>query len=295
AIRPLLEDATNRLAAQGYASSSAFLASSTIGGLSWLAHGTAMSGLWIDSQLRYDALMMSQRPTLISLFRRAGWRTLGVMPAITLAWPEGQYFGYDHIYDAAALEYQGLPFNYVTMPDQFTLARFQQQERDPVDRQPVMAELALISSHAPWTPIPDVIDWSLIADGTEFNEQAQRGPRTDQVWQDLDLLKSQYRDSVEYVVNTLVSYITQYGDDNLVLLILGDHQPMPLIAEGASAPDVMVHIVSSDPAIMRAVDAWQWTPGMLPADDAPVWLMDSLRDRFIETFSPGMPVRPDAR
>ncbi|MDP1756731.1 MAG: hypothetical protein Q8L38_04690, partial [Pseudohongiella sp.] len=295
AIRPLLEDATNRLAAQGYASSSAFLASSTIGGLSWLAHGTAMSGLWIDSQLRYDALMMSQRPTLISLFRRAGWRTLGVMPAITLAWPEGQYFGYDHIYDAAALEYQGLPFNYVTMPDQFTLARFQQQERDPVDRQPVMAELALISSHAPWTPIPDVIDWSLIADGTEFNEQAQRGPRTDQVWQDLDLLKSQYRDSVEYVVNTLVSYITQYGDDNLVLLILGDHQPMPLIAEGASAPDVMVHIVSSDPAIMRAVDAWQWTPGMLPADDAPVWRMDSLRDRFIETFSPVMQARPDAR
>ncbi|MDP3517639.1 MAG: hypothetical protein Q8S94_10790 [Pseudohongiella sp.] len=295
AIRPLLEDATNRLAAQGYASSSAFLASSTIGGLSWLAHGTAMSGLWIDSQLRYDALMMSQRPTLISLFRRAGWRTLGVMPAITLAWPEGQYFGYDHIYDAAALEYQGLPFNYVTMPDQFTLARFQQQERDPVDRQPVMAELALISSHAPWTPIPDVIDWSLIADGTEFNEQAQRGPRTDQVWQDLDLLKSQYRDSVEYVVNTLVSYITQYGDDNLVLLILGDHQPMPLIAEGASAPDVMVHIVSSDPAVMHAVEAWQWTPGMLPADDAPVWRMDSLRDRFIETFSPGMPARPDAR
>jgi hypothetical protein len=100
---------------------------------------------------------------------------------------------------------------------------------------------------------------------------------------------------VEYVVNTLVCYMTQFGDDNLVLLILGDHQPMPLIAEGASAPDVMVHIVSSDPAIMRAVDAWQWTPGMLPADDAPVWRMDSVRDRFIETFSPGMPVRPDAR
>jgi hypothetical protein len=52
-----------------------------------------MSGLWIDSQLRYDALMMSQRPSLIRLFQRAGWRTVGVMPAITLAWPEGQYFG----------------------------------------------------------------------------------------------------------------------------------------------------------------------------------------------------------
>jgi hypothetical protein len=294
-IRPALERAGSSLSAQGYASSSAFLASSTIGGLSWLAHGTAMSGLWIDSQLRYDALMMSQRPSLIRLFQRAGWRTVGVMPAITLAWPEGQYFGYDQIYDAAALEYQGLPFNYVTMPDQFTLARFQQRERDPAARKPVMAEFALISSHAPWTPIPEVIDWDSIVDGTEFNEQAQRGPRTDQVWQDIDLLKSQYRDSVVYVLDTLVSYIERYGDSNLVVLVMGDHQPMPLIAEGASAPDVMVHIISADPAVMAATADWQWTPGMLPAQDAPVWRMDTVRDRFIETFSPGMPAHPDAR
>jgi hypothetical protein len=295
AIRPALERAGSTLSAQGYASSSAFLASSTIGGLSWLAHGTAMSGLWIDSQLRYDALMMSQRPTLIRLFQRAGWRTVGVMPAITLAWPEGQYFGYDQIYDAAALEYQGLPFNYVTMPDQFTLARFQQRERDPEARRPVMAEVALISSHAPWTPIPELIEWDSILDGTEFNEQAQRGPRTDQVWQDIDLLKSQYRDSVVYVLDTLVSYIEKFGDSNLVVLVMGDHQPMPLIAEGASAPDVMVHIISADPAVMEATADWQWTPGMLPAQDAPVWRMDTVRDRFIETFSPGMPAHPDAR
>jgi hypothetical protein len=294
-VRPALEQATNRLTAQGYASSSAFLASSTIGGLSWLAHGTAMSGLWIDSQLRYDALMMSQRPTLIRLFQRAGWRTVGVMPAITLAWPEGQYYGYDQIYDAAALEYQGLPFNYVTMPDQFTLARFQQRERDPAARKPVMAEFALISSHAPWTPIPEVIDWNRIVDGTEFNEQAMRGPRTDQVWQDIDLLKSQYRDSVVYVLDTLVSYVENFGDKNLVLLVMGDHQPMPLIAEGASVPDVMVHIISADPDVMQAAATWQWTPGMLPTEDAPVWRMDTVRNRLIETFSPGMPAHQDAR
>lgn len=294
-VRPVLEQATDGLAAQGYASSSAFLASSTIGGLSWLAHGTAMSGLWIDSQLRYDALMMSQRPTLIRLFQRAGWRTVGVMPAITLAWPDGQYYGYDQIYDADALEYQGLPFNYVTMPDQFTLARFQQRERDPSGRRPVMAEFALISSHAPWTPIPELIDWNSIVDGTEFNEQAMRGPRTDQVWQDIDLLKRQYRDSVVYVLETLVSFIETYGDSNLVLLVMGDHQPMPLIAEGDSVADVMVHIISSDPAVKEAVAAWQWTPGMLPAQEAPIWRMDTVRDRFIETFSPGMPAHPDGQ
>lgn len=286
-IRPQLAQASDTLAAAGFSAASAFLASSTIGGLSWLAHGTAMSGLWIDSQLRYDALMMSQRPSLVRLFQRAGWRTLGVMPAITLAWPEGQYFGYDKLYDADALDYHGLPFNYVTMPDQFTLARVQ-QERDITPRAPLMAEIALISSHAPWTPTPELIDWAQIADGTEFNEQARRGPRTDQVWQDRNLLMRQYRDSVSYVIETLVSYVTHFGDRELVVLVLGDHQPMPLIADGASEPDVLAHIITADPAVLQAIDHWQWTPGMLPASDAPVLPMDQLRNRLIDAFSPGL-------
>ena len=289
-IRPELARAGETLAQHGYQSASAFLASSTIGGLSWLAHGTAMSGLWIDSQLRYDALMLSQRASLISLFGRAGWRTAGVMPAITMAWPEGKYFGYDQLYDAAALDYRGLPFNYVTMPDQFTLARFQQRERQGSaargERKPVMAEIALISSHAPWTPIPQVIDWQVISDGTEFNVQASTGYRPDQVWSDLDLLMNQYRDSVVYVINTLVSYVLAHGDRDLVVMIMGDHQPMQLIADGASVPDVLTHIISADPEVMAAVADWQWTPGMLPADDAPVWRMDTVRDRLVQTFSP---------
>jgi hypothetical protein len=33
------------------------------------------------------------------------------------------------------------------------------------------------------------------------------------------------------------------------------------------------------------VAGWDWTPGMLPADGAPVWRMDAVRDRVIETFS----------
>ena len=291
-IRPELTNAGQVLAQHGYSSASAFIESSTMGGLSWLAHGSAMSGLWIDSQLRYDALILSQRASLVSLFARAGWRTAGVMPAISYAWPEGKYFGYDQLYDAPALGYQGLPFNYVTMPDQFTLARFQHNERRGSvadgERKPVMAEIALISSHAPWTPIPQLLDWQMVVDGSEFNQQATSGYRPDQVWSNLDLLKNQYRDSVVYVINTLVSYMLEYGDKDLVLMVLGDHQPMPLIAEGSSVADVLVHIISSDPEVMAAVSGWQWTPGMLPATDAPIWRMDSVRERLLTTFSPDL-------
>jgi hypothetical protein len=70
-----------------------------------------------------------------------------------------------------------------------------------------------------------------------------------------------------------------------VLLILGDHQPMPFVTDNTDNRDVMVHLVARDPAVLDAVAGWDWTPGMLPADGAPVWRMDAVRDRVIETFS----------
>ena len=39
--------------------------------------------------------LSSPRRTLLHLAQDAGWQTAAVMPAITLAWPEAQYFGYD--------------------------------------------------------------------------------------------------------------------------------------------------------------------------------------------------------
>ncbi len=46
----------------GFASRSAFLTSPTFGALSWLAHATLQSGLWVDSQQRYD-LLVTELPT----------------------------------------------------------------------------------------------------------------------------------------------------------------------------------------------------------------------------------------
>ena len=292
-FRPALEEAAAQLREAGYQSRSAFLGSPTVGGISWLAHGTALSGLWIDSQVRYDSLLMSERASLMQLFQRAGWRTVGVMPAIGLPWPEGQYFGYEQLYTAPELDYRGLPFNYVTMPDQSTLSRFQQLERAREDRAPVMAEIALISSHAPWTPVPRLIDWERVGDGSIFNAQATSSESAEQVWQDRDRVLRQYRECAEYVIDTLVSYVRHYGDENLVMLVLGDHQPMPYVTDNTDNRDVLTHIIARDPAVMRAIESWQWTPGMLPAEDAPVWRMDALRDRFISAFSSPVLSTPD--
>jgi hypothetical protein len=288
-VRPVLERGSADLAASGLHVRSSFLTSPTVGGISWLAHGTLLSGLWIDSQVRYDSLMMSERPSLNRLFNNAGWRTIAMMPAISMDWPEGDYFGYAEVFGASDMGYQGKPFNWVTMPDQYVLSAFQKLERKDGPRQPVMAEMALISSHAPWTPVPTIVPWQAVGDGTIFNEQATSGDAPEVVWQDTRRIKEQYRKSIEYAIANLVSYAVNYGDDNLVLLILGDHQPAPLVTGDLTNHDVPVHIIARDPAVMDAIAAWQWSDGLVPAANAPVWRMDELRNRFIEAFSSPLP------
>lgn len=280
-----LTAAQQSLGAAGIQVRSAFLDSPTVGGLSWLAHASVLSGAWIDSETRYRTLMLSDRATLNRLFRAAGWRTVAAMPGISLAWPEGQYYGYDHIYNAHNFGYAGLPFNWVTMPDQYVLSALHARERSADDRPPVMAEIALISSHAPWTPVAELVPWEQVGDGRVFNAQATAGPTPEQVWRDTDKIRDHYRMASEYMLRTLVSYVTEYGDDNLVVLLLGDHPPAPLVSGDPETRQVPVHLLAGDPEVIDAIAHWQWQPGLIPDERAPVWRMDKLRDRFVEAFS----------
>lgn len=284
-IRPLLEEKSKILADHGFGMRSSYLKSPTVGGMSWLAHATAMSGLWIDSQVRYDSLVMSDYPSVNRLFRSAGWRTVAVMPAITMVWPEGNYFGYDHIYNAHNSGYRGKPFNWITMPDQYTLSAFQQFERKTNSRSAVMAEIALISSHAPWTPVPKMVDWNSVGDGRIFDAQATAGDTPEVVWRDQARVRTQYRLSIEYALENLVSYILNYGDENLVVMVFGDHQPAPIVTGNTTNRDVPVHFIARDPAVIAAINNWKWTPGLVPAEDTTPWLMSEIAKNLMATFS----------
>jgi hypothetical protein len=89
-VDAVLDAGTGDVRAAGFDSRSAFLTSSTFGGISWLAHATLHSGLWIDSQQRHDQLLSSDRFTLSSAFERAGWRTVVDVPSNRDPWPEGR-------------------------------------------------------------------------------------------------------------------------------------------------------------------------------------------------------------
>ncbi|QQQ80301.1 sulfatase [Saccharothrix sp. 6-C] len=279
-----LDAGTRRLAEAGYGARSAFLTSPTAGGGSWLAQATLLSGLWIDNQQRYRTLLAGDRLTLGGAFRRAGWRSVGVMPGITKAWPEGGFFDYDRIYAFDDLGYRGPRFGYATTPDEFTMARFQQFER-AAGHAPVMAAIPLLSSHAPWSPAPTAVGWADVGDGSVFHSMASgEAPAEDMFGRDPALVRSDYARTVEYSVNTLVSYVETYGDDDLVLVFLGDHQPAPFVTGPDAGRDVPITIVTRDRAVLDRTDGWGWTDGLKPAAQAPVRPMSTFRDQFLSTF-----------
>ncbi|MFV2100934.1 sulfatase-like hydrolase/transferase [Micromonospora sp. LOL_024] len=285
-IQRVLDDGAGRLEAAGFASRSGFLTSPTIGGASWLAHATLLSGLWVDNNQRHRNLLATDRFTLGEAFQRAAWRTVGVMPAVNQAWPEGAFYGYEQFYSGPDLGYQGPKFAFAPMPDQFAVHAFHQRELAGERNRPVMAELALVSSHSPWTKVPSLVGWDDIDDGEVFR-QGIIGTPTAQA-------RTGYRHSVSYTLRTLISYLETYGDDDTVLVFLGDHQPAPVVTGENPSPDVPIHIVAKDPTVLERIDDWGWQEGLTPDASAPVWRMDAFRDRFLTAFGPTN-TRPQAQ
>ncbi len=285
--RATLRAAEPRLAAAGLAMRSGWLTSPVEGGQSWLAHSTLESGLTISSQARYRALLASGRASLYHLAAASGFRTAAIMPGITMAWPEGSVQGFGTILAAADLGYRGQPFNFVTMPDQFTLAAFDRLVPRGPEAGPLVAQIVLLSSHAPWLPVPQLIPWSDVGDGTVFDRWATTGDPPEVVWRDHDRVRDQYRQAIDYSLQVILSYAERQSGRPPLMVILGDHQPAPFVA-GIDSRDVPVHLIGP-PDLLADFGGWGWTAGLLPADSAPVWPMSEFRDRFIRALSTDAP------
>jgi hypothetical protein len=106
------------------------------------------------------------------------------------------------------------------------------------------------------------------------------------VLRDRTRIRSAYIRSIEYSLSALISYVETYGDDNLVLVFLGDHQPAPIVTGGGASRDVPITIVARDQAVLDRISGWGWQDGLKPSPQAPVWRMNAFRDRFLTAFGP---------
>ena len=251
--RATLLNAQYQLEELGLSTASTILSSPTRGGQSWLANSTFASGLWIDSQTRYGAALISGRQTLYHLAQQSGFETAAVTPQITMDWPESQFMGFDTTLAAKDLGYAGKPPNWVTMPDQFTLGAMDRLLRHAKEETPMFIQIALGTSHAPWVPVPQVIDWDDLGDGSVFDPIVDASDPPRMVWRDHDRVRAQYRLAVDYALQTVMAYAVLHAEDPPLMIVIGDHQAAGFVALDERS-DVPMHIVGTKHLVEALAD-----------------------------------------
>jgi phosphatidylglycerophosphate synthase len=284
-VDAVLRQQNGMLSSAGWSTESAWMTSPTFGGISWLAHSTLQSGLWVNSQQRYNELVTSQRFTLSDAFDKAGWHTVADDPTDNPNWRPGTaFYHYDQLYNRVNVGYRGPQFGYSQMPDQYTFATFQRNVLTP-GHQPVMAEIDTTSSHLPWAPLPSMVPWNKVGNGSIFDPQPAESETSATVWRHESTVRQFYGQSIQYSLTTLLGWVTELNDPNLVLIFLGDHQPHTAVSGSGATHNVPVSIVTRSPSVLEQISSWHWQNGLMPNSGAPLEPMDAFRNQFLNTFS----------
>jgi hypothetical protein len=243
---------------------SAFVDSPTFGGSSWLAHISLMSGIEVRDPETNARLMTENRDTIVTTFSHAGYRTLALMPGLRQRWPEGSFYGFDETYGAARLDYRGPEFGWFAIPDQFTLARIDTLEVDRAPRPNLFVFYPTISTHFPFSPTPPYQpDW-----GRMFDAHPYDGPSIVRAYAkqpDWTHFAPGYVDAVAYTYATLAGYLRKQRGRDIVLVVIGDHQPAAAVSGEGASWSVPVHVVSSRDAILDRLLARGFHTGLVPA------------------------------
>lgn len=240
---------------------SAFVESPTFGGSSWLAHISLLTGIEVRDPGVNARLMTQKRPTLVQAFARGGYRTVALMPGLWYPWPEGDFYAFDQIYTGERLDYRGPPFGWWTIPDQFTLARLEALELSPTSRRPVFVFFPTVSTHTPFAPTPPYqADWQRALTPEPYDvDELERAYAQEPDWMDLS---PAYADAVAYDFMTLAGFLQENASRDLILIVVGDHQPPALVSGEGASWEVPVHVVAGRSAVLDRLVAQGFERGM---------------------------------
>ena len=262
---------------------SGFVESTTFGGESWLAHISLLSGTEVRDQGTNVRLMALERDTLVKVFGRHGYRTIAIMPGLLVGWPEGAYYGFEEIYNHARLDYRGPSFGWWDVNDQFALARVDALEIAPQPHPPAFVFFTTISTHAPFVPTPPYQpDWARVLTATPYDADAL--DRAWSAWPDWMNLGPSYLEALRYAFANVGGYLRLRADRDLVMILVGDHQPPALVSGEGASWEVPVHVIANRRALLdRLVRNHRFVEGLEPRHPV-VARMDTLLPILLDVF-----------
>ena len=280
--RQRLEQAAN---AQGRHVLSAFVRAAAFGGASDLSHLSLLSGIDLTDPIRHDLLLTTDRPTILDTFEQAGYRTIGLYPAMSWEWPEKSFYDFDHYYDAQSLGYRGPKFGLWWLPDQFSMARIDEMNPPDPDGKPRFLFYPTITSHIPFRPTPPYQpDWSRVTTDKPYSDEATAKAMADKI--DWHNLFQGYINTIEYTFNWLAGYQVLPQPRESVLILLGDHQPAGGITGPNATWDVPVHIITSNETIAERLRLHGFIDGVNPRRES-LGHISELTQTLLSVFDSG--------
>jgi hypothetical protein len=309
----LLDGMEDRLSAAGWQMASAYSRASVSGGRSWLSEGTILMGTPIKYEAVFAHLVEHHVPNLVSFLDGNGYEGVLLAPADRERPGGGKInrYGFDQVLGYADIDYRGPSMGWGIIPDQYSLdfVRRRVLEKKP-GAAPVFLDFHMVTSHAPWSAVPPLIDKPHLLDRLTANfgprpKDADAAEalkkRASHFEHDEDAvhpymreftesMRHGYQATITYDLQAIMQYLEQRQDDALVVL-LGDHQP-PVITRANASFDTPVHVLARDPRLLEEFTRAGFQPGLWLPDDAPTPLshagLFSLFARVLAAYS-GLP------
>ncbi|HEX4855685.1 MAG TPA: sulfatase-like hydrolase/transferase [Limnobacter sp.] len=262
---------------------SAFYVSPTIGGASDLAHLSVLSGIDLKDSRKHDVLLTTNRPTLMDVFERDGYETLGLYHSVGWEWVERKFYSFDTYVNGPALGYTGPAFGFWKIPDQYAAARIEQLYPRDASAKPRFMFFPTISSHFPFHQIPPYQpDWKRLLGEQPFDAaEAARAQAEPVSW---EYMKPDYLRSINYTHTWLTGYFSQPEPRETVYVLIGDHQPTGSVSREPTPWDVPVFIVSRDDRLLDRFRDMGFTDGLTPAQRKPMGGLHDLTDVLLKGF-----------
>ncbi|MFM7786158.1 MAG: hypothetical protein ACKPE6_16195, partial [Gammaproteobacteria bacterium] len=151
--------------------------------------------------------------------------------------------------------------------------------------QPRFVMFPIVSTHAPFVPIAPVkTDWHALTGAGAYTE-AERDAALAQP-EDWTEPVPQYIGAFRYTFGWLASFLSERASPDLVIVVIGDHQPIGAVT-GPGAPwDVPVHVIGRNTRVLERLRARGFVEGLRPADGA-IAPMQALTPMLMEAFGGG--------
>jgi hypothetical protein len=253
------------LDAGGWHVASGFTRAPIMGGRSWLAEASLLTGMRVSYQAEFYHVMsqIERVPHLVRFLDRQGYHTVLLGPADRerRGIRNTNYYGYDRQLGFHDLKYRGPKIGWGLVPDQYSAAYTREHVLAQAPR-PLFFNFHMVTSHAPWDDVPQIAsDWRTLQDrpgaspepasGSPYNV-VKRFVRSTTNFANMHLsgeLGARYTSAILYELDVIEQHLAALPADALVI-VLGDHQP-PLIASQMQSFDSPVHVFARDPLLLE--------------------------------------------